>query len=182
MKKIPSLLILVLMLCSLSTYSQRTKAILYFKDGTQLTGLGKLKGASKVKFRKSRKDKAKKYHFKDLQKVKIYEGDNITTYEYLKVKGKNKYVVLEEVVLGKVALYKIVSQGQHVGFGMGGFGGAGGGMVSGMGMSYTIKNYYVRKKNEREVTHLGSTNLFSKNFKKAASTYFKSCPDLVKKI
>lgn len=182
MKKSHILLFLLALFLGSTMHAQRTKAILYFKDGTQITGLGKLKGANKVKFRKTRKDKAKKYDFKNLEKVKIYEADDINTYVYLKVKDKNHYRVLEEVVVGEVMLYKIVSHGQHAGVGMGGFGGAGGGMAIGMGTSFSIKSYYVKQKNEQEVTHLGSTDLFSKSFKKAAGSYFKDCPDLVKKI
>jgi hypothetical protein len=51
-----------------------------------------------------------------------------------------------------------------------------------MGAGFTIKNYYLRKKHEKEVTHISSTHLFSKNFKKAATSYFEDCPDLVEKI
>lgn len=182
MKKLQLISFLLTIFLSSTLYAQRTKAILFFKDGTQITGLGKLKGANKVKFRKTRKDKAKKYDFKNLEKVKIYEADDIITYVYLKIKGKNKYKVLEQVVVGEVMLYKIVAQGQHAGVGMGGFGGAGGGMGFGMGTSFTIKNYYVKRKNDQEVTHLGSTSLFSKSFKKAAGNYFKDCLNLVKKI
>lgn len=64
---------------------------------------------------------------------------------------------------------------------MGGGGYSGGGMMMGGGY-YSISNYYVKKDNDKEVTHLGSTGLFSKNFKKAASSYFSDCPSLVAKI
>ena len=60
--------------------------------------------------------------------------------------------------------------------------GFGGGMHMTMGHSYNISSYYVRKENETEVTHLGSTSWISKNFKKAASNYFKDCPNLVEKL
>ncbi len=182
MKKLHIVSFVLTLFLSSTIHAQRTKAVLYFKDGTQITGLGKLKGANKVKFRKTRKDKAKKYDFKNLEKVKIYEADDINTYVYLKVKDKNHYRVLEEVIVGAVSLYKIVSHGQHAGVGMGGFGGAGGGMAIGMGTSFSIKSYYVKRKNDQAVTHLGSTSLFSKSFKKAAGSYFKDCLNLVEKI
>lgn len=161
--------------------AQRTEARLVFKNGTVLNGLGKLKGAACVKFRKNKKTKAKKYHFKDLESVQLYNGDSRITYVYLLVKKKNKQKVLEEVIVGDISLYKMVSHGTHAPMGVG-FGAAAGGMGITMGTSFTIKNYYLRKKGEKEVTHITSTDLFSKNFKKAATAYFKDCPYLVEKI
>jgi hypothetical protein len=129
-----------------------------------------------VKF-KTKDSKALKYHFRDLKKVII--GDD--SYVYLKVKGDDSYEVLEEVILGKMNLYQKVTEGHMVGAPMGG-GGFGSAPMMGAGHSYSISNYYVRKSDEVKVTHLGSTNLFSKNFKKAASAYFSDCPGLVSKI
>jgi CRISPR/Cas system-associated endonuclease/helicase Cas3 len=182
MKKVSFILLLSLFFVSYNIEAQKAKAILTFNDGTKLEGLGKLKGASFVKFRKDKNTKAKKYHFKDLERVEIYSGDAKTTYVYLLEKEKNKYKVLEEVVIGDISLYKIVRHGTHAPMGVG-FGGVGGmGMGMGMGAGFTIKNYYLRKKHEKEVTHISSTHLFSKNFKKAATSYFEDCPDLVEKI
>jgi hypothetical protein len=159
-------------------YAQSTKAILTFKDGSVLEGLGKLKGAEKVKFRKNKKTKAAKYHFSDLESVKIFTVDEANTYVYLLDKQKNKFRVLEEVLKGKVSLYRIVSRGNH-----GGFGGFGtNGMTFSVSTSFSIKSFYVRKSGEDSISNLGSTSLFSKNFKKAASNYFKDCPKLVTKI
>lgn len=187
--KIPFSLKIVLAFtcCSLATteilIAQKSEAKLVFKDGTVLKGLGKLKGTASVKFRKNKKAKAKKYHFRDLESVQLYIEEFVKTYVYLPVKKKNKYRVLEEVVVGDISLYKIVSQGTHVPMGVG-FSGAAGGMGMGMSMGsgFSIKSYYLRKKGEKEVTHITSTDLFSKNFKKAATAYFKDCPDLVEKI
>ncbi|MGY8939071.1 MAG: hypothetical protein ACKVK4_03750 [Flavobacteriales bacterium] len=183
MKKVSFILLLSLFFVSYNIEAQKAKAILTFNDGTKLEGLGKLKGSERVKFRKDKNTKAKKYHFKDLESVKIYSGDAKTSYVYLLEKEKKRYKVLEEVVIGDISLYKIVRHGTHapMGVGFGGVGGVGG-MGMGMGASFTIKNYYLRKKHEKEVTQISSTHLFSKNFKKAATTYFEDCPDLVEKI
>jgi hypothetical protein len=178
MKKVSFILLLSLFFISYNIEAQKTKTILTFNDGTKLEGLGKLKGSERVKFRKDKNTKAKKYHFKDLERVTIYSGDAKISYVYLLEKEKKKYKVLEEVVTGDISLYKIVRHGTHAPMGVG-FGGVGG---MGMGASFTIKNYYLRKKQEKEVTHISSTQLFSKNFKKAATTYFEDCPDLVEKI
>lgn len=180
MKKVSFILLLSLFFVSYNIEAQKAKAILTFNDGTKLEGLGKLKGSERVKFRKDKNTKAKKYHFKDLERVTIYSGDERTFYVYLLEKEKKRYKVLEEVVIGDISLYKIVRHGTHAPMGVG-FGGVGG-MGMGMGASFTIKNYYLRKKHEKEVTQISSTHLFSKNFKKAATTYFEDCPDLVEKI
>jgi len=155
------------------------KTILYFNDGKELIGFGKITTNDNINF-KTENSKTKKYDFKDLKRVKIYNGDNFTTYIKARVADKNSDIVIEEVVLGKMNLYKKVTQGHMVGAPMGG--GIGGGAPMMTTHYYSISSYYVRKKNEIEVTHLGSTSLFSKNFKKAASEYFSDCTSLVSKI
>lgn len=176
------LLILFLISISFDIVGQNTEAILIFKDGTKVIGLGKLKRGDIIKFRKNKNEKAVKYHFKDLEKVTIIENSRNVNYVYLKVKGSNKFEVLEESIIGKLSLYRVVTQGQHAPMGVG-FGINGGmGMGIGMGGSFTIESFYLKRKNEEDVTHLGSTSLFSKNFKKAASNYFSDCPKLKEKI
>ncbi len=49
-------------------------------------------------------------------------------------------------------------------------------------MTYDIKNLYVLRTGEEKATHLGSNQLFTKNFKTAASVFFKDCTSLVTKI
>ena len=167
--------------CSLATteilIAKKSEAKLVFKDVTVLKGLGELKGTAFVKFRKNKKAKARKYHFGVLESIQLYSEEFAKTYVYLPVKKKNKYKVLEEVVVGDISLYKIViERGAPMGVGFGG------GIGMGMSMGSVSIKYYLRKKGEKEVTHITSTDLFSKNFKKAATAYFKDCPDLVKKI
>ncbi len=156
------------------------KTILYFNDGKELTGFGKITANDNINF-KTENSKIKKYDFKDLKRVKIYNGDDVTTYVRIRVADKSSDKVLEEVVLGKMNLYQKVIQGHMVGAPMSGGVGGGAPMMS-AGHSYSISNYYVRRAGETEVTHLGSTNLFSKKFKKAASEYFSDCTSLVSKI
>ncbi len=182
MKYTAHLLFLLLAFSTVQLQAQKTKAILTFKDGTVLEGLGKIKSFGKVKFRKARKEKAIKYSFEELEKVKIYEGGEINTYVYRPVKDSEFSKVLQLIEKGKVTLYRIHSEGYvaNANMGTGGFGGAGVGF--GAGNYYSINNYYVQRGNEEEVTHLGSNQLFSKNFKKAASSYFADCASLIEKI
>ncbi|MGY3793193.1 hypothetical protein [uncultured Aquimarina sp.] len=175
-----SLVFAIFYSCSLQ--AQKSSAILIFKDGTELKGFGKIKSFGKVKFRKTKKDKAKKYKFDELHSVKIYEGGELNTYVYKSIKDSEFPKVLQLITEGKVTLYKIHTEGYYgtPNIGAGGFGGTGVGF--GGGNYYSMNSYYVKRENEEEVTHLGSTHLFSKNFKKAASTYFKDCTSLVEKI
>lgn len=172
------LLIIVVFAALLNVQAQRTKAELTFKDGTVKEGLGKLVG-NKIKFRANRNEKTIKYHFSLLKQAKIYYQDNISIYVYLEAENTKKPRVLEEVAIGKVSLYRTATQGYAPYAGShGGFGGVG---FTG-GHSYSIKNFYVREEHEEKVTHLGSNQLFTKNFKQAASNFFKDCPTLAQKI
>lgn len=150
-----------------------------FNDGTTKTGLGRLSGIDKIKFKTDKKSKASKYHFTNLDKVIIGEGEDSSTYKYIKVDIET-YKVLKEVSFGKVSLYT-----QDItGYSNGAFvpTGFGGGMWIAGGSSYQIKDLFVQRTEDEMATHLGSNQLFSKNFKKAASEYFSDCPNLVQKI
>ena len=173
---------LSLFICSTPLHAQKSKAVLTFKDGNIKKGFGVLVSGNRVKFRAKRKSKPIKYHFKNLETVTITRKDDSRTYAYIRVQNKNKPRVLEVKVAGNLSLYELSRthySGGHIG-GAGGAGGFGGGFTP--VYTYNINNFYVLKEGQKEATHLGSNHLFSKNFKKAASAYFKDCPSLVKKI
>lgn len=157
--------------------AQKTPGTLVFKDGSSKKGFVRLFGSEKVKFKATKKDKAVKYHFSDLDHAKIYIRDEPSIYKYIPVLGTEESLVLEEIVKGKVSLFNLISQGYSAPVG-----GMGGAAPMFTGASYSIKNLYVLKEGEKEATHLGSNHLFSKNFKSAASAYFKDCATLVSKI
>jgi len=185
MKNILMCYILICFFATIHIYAQKTEAVLTLKDSTQLKGLAKINIAGKVKYRKTKKDKPVLYDFAQLISVKLYEGFGNSTYVKKKVKNSTSPVfkILEVIEEGKVNLYKKVHEGNSYmpstsaggNFGGVGFGG-------GFGPRYSISNYYIQKEGEEEVTHLGSTSIFSKNFKKAAAAYFADCPILVEKI
>lgn len=170
------------LICILSLHAQKNKAILTFKDGEILTGLGKLKRDA-VKFKSTKDAKSVKYKFNNLEEAKIYYSGEAVTYVYKRVKGFSSPIVVEQVVTGKVSLYKKVING-YTSKVVGGFNKGFGN--SGFGLNrrhhYSIKNYYVQRNNKEEMFNLGSNQLFSKNFKKAAADFFKDCPLLVSKI
>lgn len=167
------------LVCSKNIAAQKTKARLEFKDGTVKKGLAKLSGIDKVKFKAKKEDKATKYHFSELRKVSIGQGEESLTYAYIKV-DIDTYKVLEEVAIGKVSLYTMEFSGYSGPVYMAGPNG--GSWSGGGGHFYNIKNLFVLREGEEMATHLGSNQLFTKNFKKAASAYFKDCSKLVRKI
>lgn len=166
---------LLLFIMSVGLFAQRTSARLTFKDGTELRGLAKLTTDNKVKFRKARKEKKTWYSLsEDLEKVMLLQEGYWVTYVFRTVKDKTMGRVLRKVVAGEVSLYSKTTSGAIMGPGDPG-------MVP-MMLNYDVDNYYVQRKGETAVTHLGSNQIFTKNFKKAASDYFKDCQMLVKKI
>ena len=182
MKKI---IIAILVLFSVKSFSQNQKATLHFRDDSEITGLGKIVG-EQIKFRK---EKGAEKTFYDHTKIKwliIRENDVDVEYHYKIIEGKGTILLLQILEAGNVNLYKISStyhNNKMMTSGFGGFGGFGGGMSFGVGGSFTISSYYVSKKDEDQVIHLGAKGtLFTKNFKKAASEYFKDCASLVEKI
>ncbi|WP_378188289.1 hypothetical protein ACE939_07460 [Aquimarina sp. W85] len=178
MKYIFFLVISTILLSYNPVYAQRSTAILTYKDGKQLIGLGKIRASGKIKFKKEKKDKAQDFSFDSIARATIHEPYGMVHYVQRRVRGTNTYVVVELVKQGVVTLYRTYDRsyrtmrGEPDQFGSG-F------VTSG---SAPIKNYYVHKEGEIGITHLGSNQIFSKNFKKVASAYFKDCPVLVNKI
>ena len=174
MKSIRFALLLLLGLaltgCALTNYT-----ILYFNDGKEMKGYGKRVGEHSVKF-KTKDSKIQTYRLEELKKAVIYEDDGVNTYVALKIKGKEDFHTVRQVIVGPVSLYEydvtMVDPG-------GGFGP--GGMMVGGGTS-TVTKYLVKRKNEPEATLLSPNNIFSKSFKNAAIDYFQDCPSLVEKI
>ncbi len=143
--------------------AQKNKATLFFKDGTELSGLAKLKGEKKVKikFRKSKKTKPVVYHFKDLKEVQIFKGEEKETYVYVKIKNKSKPKVLKQLVEGNATLYEKTKEGFSP---PPDFANPRGSVL--MGMKYSISIYYIKKKEQKEAYHLGSDFFFLKTLGK----------------
>lgn len=176
-QQIQQFFLIILISVSIQISAQKTKAEITFNDGTTITGLGKLKGEKFLKFRKSRKSKPKNYHFSKIKRVKIHEKKQVRSYVYLKIKDIKKPKVVEELCVGEVSLYRMYSVGGAPGmFGIPGASGVG------SSSSFTAKDYFVRRSDQSEATHLGSNLLITKNFKKTTSKFFEDCPALVQKI
>ncbi|TDT46295.1 hypothetical protein CLV90_0343 [Maribacter spongiicola] len=174
-------ILLVLICCFVGSsiaIAQKDAATLYFKDGKQLKGMAKLVNGDQVKFKINKGDKPEKYHFEKLEQVVINDREEPSTYIYLETR-EGYFNVVRELEIGKVSLYVLEQTGYSAPMFVGS---ANGQMNMVHGNYYDIKNLYVSKGVNGEVTHLGSNQLFSKNFKNAASTYFSDCPVLVEKI
>lgn len=175
------LLFILTLLITLSSFGQDQKAIIYFRNGTELKGLASITDSgSKIRFKKAEKAKKIIYDSQKVDKIVIRENDKDVLYQYKIIKNKKKPLLLEPIKEGKVTLYKIVNQGYNPsvytgnGYGSGGWSN---------GNYYSISSYYVSKDNGNIVIHLGEKGtIFTKNFKKAASEYFNDCSELVEKI
>ncbi len=176
---IPFNLVLVFLLVLSSLSAQKTKGTLFFKDGIVKKGLVRLTGSGKIKYKSSKKAKATKYDFSEFEKVDILENKETVVYVHILARGHNGPQVVRELVKGKVSLYHLLSTGGGPVFMPGN--GPGGGSYT-HNRTYDIKHLYVKRKGENVATHLGSDQLFTKNFKKAASRFFKDCTSLVQKI
>jgi hypothetical protein len=146
------------------------KTVITFKNGSKKTGEGSLSGNS-IYFKEAGEEKSQTYSFDDVSSVNYYEDGNINKYVKVKVKGQSYPLILIEVIEGKVSLYKYIQRSTNIP-----------GQPSSMMGSDKIEVYYLKRNNENEATHLGSSNMVLKNFIKATSEYFKDCPDLVDKI
>lgn len=171
---------LFLILGTVILNAQKTPGTLVFKDGSIKKGFVQLASSERVKFKVNKKDKAIKYEFTDLEYAEISINDEVSRYKLVSILDKDLPIVLKEIVSGKVSLFNLNTQGYSPGVPMGG--GMAGAPMYPMGTNYSIKNLYVLKQGEAKATHLGSNQLFSKNFKQAASDYFKDCENLVAKI
>ncbi|MGJ8733392.1 MAG: hypothetical protein ACSHW4_09600 [Cellulophaga sp.] len=150
----------------------------YYKDGTIKKGIGFI-SENKINFANSKDDKTELIEFSLLDKAEFKFDVTPSVYVLMPIKDKDRPMVLEEIIVGQISLYQLQTQGYNASVNNtgGNFG-----SVGGMGYSYTVNDFYLKRKNENAATHLASSKLFSKNFTKAAKPYFLDCPDLIKKI
>ncbi|MFD0963317.1 hypothetical protein ACFQ1O_04795 [Pseudofulvibacter geojedonensis] len=150
-----------------------------YKEGKTLEGYGKILGENRIKFWHSNKSKPVKWSYKDLKSVnyiKIHTNNKTLMYQFVRI-DDTRIKLLKLTVSGAINLYERVTNSAPMYMAGGGMNGMG--YWSGGG---TINNYYVKRKGEVKATHLGSNQLFTKNFKKAMSEYVKDCNELVVKI
>ncbi|PIB30619.1 hypothetical protein [Maribacter sp. 4G9] len=163
----------LILLFSTAGIAQKAPVKLFYQDGSSITGEGKLK-KDQVKFWKSDGSKAEKIDITSLERVTFRYRAGDKTYLPVEVREREYPLVLQLLEEGSVSLYRDYMTVMY---------------MSGMGMpgsapvmnSNSIVDYYVRREGQ-PAEHLASNQLFSKNFKKAASQYFEDCPELVQRI
>lgn len=145
------------------------EATIFFRDGTQKKGLGKLaKLGSKIKFKETKKGEVIIYDYKKLSGFTIEYSYNPIEFEYKIIKGKTGVKLLRVKKRGKLDLYYIIGRTPVMG-------GADG--ITYGGESYDI--YYIAKSNDSFVY---PTDVSKKKFKKLIDIFFKDCPKLIAKI
>lgn len=174
-------LILIVFVTALCT-AQRQKCTVYLLDGTTKEGISRFKADDNVKFRVAEDSEPEIIAKEKIEKIKLDENGIIGTYRYKNVTDEGGRW-LKETAIGEVCLYSDKISGFFYGGGagfnsMGGVGMGGGMMMGGGDVTY----FYVCHKADAEVFKITSIGNISKNFKKAASEYFKDCPKLVEKI
>ncbi len=166
-----NLLFVFAVLITVSSIAQNQKATLYFRDGGSVDGYATIMNSDEIKFRKGRDSQKTIYNSISIYKAVIRVNGVDTEYVYVDIADKNTTRLLEPIVKGTVTLYRDISNGySHQPLN--------GVMIT---QAYSINSYYVSRNGE-DAIHLGNNQVFSKNFKKSASNYFKDCPRLVKKI
>lgn len=158
-----------------SAQAQWNKGTLYFRNGDVKKGLVKFNGTEKIKYKSNKEAKKVKYHFADLEKLDLSGKGIHGIYVYLLLE-ENLYQVVKQMETGKVNLYSLI----RTYYAPSAMPGTGGTMT--MGNNVNINHLFVKAEGDEYPTHLGSNDLFSKNFKKAASEFFKDCPILAQKI
>ena len=151
------------------------KAIIHFKDGTDIEGIGRLKTVftsqeDVIIFKVEEKDKDETWTVKDVEGITIISNDDgIKDYEYLKV-SKSSFAELYEVVTdGTVKLYKKSSTTNMV---------LPATEINNIPQSTTVKNtvYYLKREKEPYPTRIRD------NYIKATAQYMKDCEVMVEKI
>ncbi|WP_099709464.1 hypothetical protein [Flavobacterium sp. 9] len=148
---------------SYNSYSQKNKCIIYFKDGTTVTGLGKMKVNGDVKFKLNKDTESINYAQVLIDKIKTSEYVFLDTYKYvITTDGFSSW--LKVIIEGNTTLYQREPSNYYY-----------------SGSITPITNYYVSHKGDSNIFKITSEGI-STNFKKAASNFFKDCPILVEKI
>lgn len=177
-----NIFLILIVFVSTICISQKQKCTIYLLDGSTKEGISRFKADDNVKFRATEDSEPEIIPKEKIEKIKLDENGIIGTYRFKNVTDEMGRW-LKEVSVGEVSLYSDKISGAFYGGGVGfnsmGGVGMGGGMMMGGG---DVTYYYVCHKSDNEVFKITSIGNISKNFKKAASEFFKDCPKLVEKI
>lgn len=157
------LLFTLTLLITLSSFGQKQKATLFFKNGVILEGFAHFGSFnSKISYKKTKKSKKLFFDAKTINKIIVHSKKEDSEYHYRRIKGRNSYAFIKPTLKGKVTLYIIKTESDQ--------------------NHKSITYFYVSKGVNEDLKELRSSLRHWTNFKKIASNYFKDCPKLVKKI
>lgn len=173
------LLLGILLLVLTNAISQNYAATVQYRNGTKAEGYAKLISKDRVKFRKSLSYKGTKYDFEEFEYVEIRYSQEKIKYVQLPVQGSDRKEIVQELIIGPVSLYSTTNSGYAPT--AGNFGTAAG-MTAGLGVNYSIENYYLKTQKSDSLIHLGSNQLFSGKFHKKGAEFFADCKELAVRI
>ncbi|WP_026450607.1 hypothetical protein [Aequorivita capsosiphonis] len=155
---------IIALVISTISFSQITQpCTIYLKSGEVITDM---RGTYNTKYFKYYKKVGDRYN-----KVKIELIDSVTLIEksgstkrlrFLPVQDEKKLQVVEQIVLGKLELYRK--------------------MISGSTYSPSYYNYYIRQKDQEKLTIVGSENMINNKKKSVLYSFLQDCPALITRI
>ncbi len=173
---LPHLYFLIVLVCSTIT-AQEHKAIIYFIDGTDVSGYATLKfdkesfygmPKDKIVFRVSKDDEADSWDEESVTKIVFTDFEFPRTFEYVEIKTFNvtEYYLLELLTSGEVNLYADAMEAWK--------------MKPNKEDEGTIpipdeKYLRVKRKNETKLTSFGGS-------KRKIANYFYECPGIIERL
>jgi len=185
-----TLIIVLILLISFATNAQKTKTVLYYKNGDSIVGFSKGVHYDLIKFSNEKKGKYRKKDITNIKKVILYYKNGKVEYHHLYVKKKRK---MEEfysrlVLKGPINYYIYSSQYTHNFTSFKNINIGNGKTLNQMTQersNHTVNIIYLKNKKSKHAVYISDLyfSLFgAKIFRKNAATFFNDCPKLAKKI
>ena len=144
------------------SFSQITQpCTIYLKSGDVITDMRGTYNKNYFKYYKKVGDKYNKIKIELVDSVILTDKSGyVTKLRFLPVKDEKKLQVVEQIVLGKLELYRKLYNGYNSNY----------------------YKYYVRQKNNDELVVVGSENMIYNKNKSVLYSFLQDCPELITKI
>ena len=152
----------------MNAQAKKKKAVLVFKDGTELSCYARISGDNIRYVKENIKDTEIVVDEKELNGIKIWMNDNLVELYFKTEEGKTKPKLMELVNNGKMKLFRISNVNEkNIGFSY--------------NSNYFEKSastvYFLEKKSNKDLVFR-----IAKNFDETAKDYFSDCSSLVERI
>lgn len=163
--------LIIVILFSLKSFSQKEKGTITLINGKVLSGLVKATSSS-FKFKENINSEAIKYDFNEAVSATVVNNKNEEIkYEYVYVEYQKKPLLLTVVIDGFLKLYAEFSTSY-----------SGGGMGVGMGFR-SSSTYHIKRTTDKLGQYFIAYGYIPKvGFKKVVQSYFTDCPQLQEKV